>query len=52
MRDMQQLLGTGRKSERKPATVGNSERHEPTPLDHRDSERQPATMRDSERYKE
>ena len=47
---MQQLHGTKRDSERKPAKKGDRERHATTPWDRRDSERQPATIGDIKRY--
>ena len=46
---MQQLHG---ESERKPATMRNSERHEATPWIQRDSEKQPATILDSDIHAE
>ena len=50
VRELQQLYGTGRDSERQPATIGNSERYAGTTYDWRDSERQPATIEDSKRH--
>ena len=47
---MQQLHGTGRDSDRQPATMRDNERHVGTPWDRRDSERQPATTKDNERH--
>ena len=54
MRDIQQLHGTGRESERvlatigdsegQPAKIGESERQSATPWDRRDIERRPETI--------
>ena len=49
-RDMQQLHGTGRGSERQPGNLEERKRHAATALDWRESERKPATIEDSERH--
>ena len=41
---MQQLHGSKRDSERKPATIEDCERHVASPLDRKDSERKPLTI--------
>ena len=48
MRDMQQLLGTGRDIEKNPSTMGDSERLPASPWDRRNSESKLATIGDSE----
>ena len=50
VRHMQQLLATGRDSERQPAKMKDSERYVATPLDRTDSERQLEILGDSEIY--
>ena len=50
MRDMQQLHGAERESDRQPANIGNSERQAATPWDKGDGEGQPETIGDSERH--
>ena len=49
-RDSEKKAATIGESERQPATTGDSERHTATPWDQRDSERMPTTMGDSERH--
>ena len=48
-RDMQQLHGSRKGSNRQPATIGDSERHAATPWDQRNSEGQPTTIEANER---
>ena len=50
MKDVHQLHGTGRDSERQPATIGDRDRHAETPWDRRDIKRQSANIGDSERH--
>ena len=50
MRDIQQLHGTRRDSERQPATIGESRRHAAHLWERRESERQLETIGDIERH--